>query len=73
LLYWYRITTEFKLSSLYIKSFSNDKNEYWRTGSVMVDMQHADLRRFVDITNRFGVQLDDLPVPKCNTGRVHVD
>jgi len=39
----------------------------------MVDMQHAALRRFVDITSGFGVQADNLPVPKCSTGRVHVD
>jgi hypothetical protein len=39
----------------------------------MTDMQHAALRRVVDITSGFGVQLDDLPVPKCNTGMVLVE
>ena len=39
----------------------------------MVVIQHTALRRFVDITSGFGVHLDNVPVPRCNTGRVHVD
>ena len=39
----------------------------------MVAIQHAALRRSVDITSGFGIQLDNMPVSRCSIGTVRVD